>query len=138
MAFKKIERTISVDLRGVFTLISLASTIGIYINSTRLTSPYLGVIFTIIYFLINSIFTGNIFFDDENTYFRVILGLFALVMLIAIGGTAVIVASALIPIHFKVTTTTALLALITIVLSFLKHTRVTKKLFKEEKDITIV
>jgi len=132
MSFKKIERTISTDRKGTFMLISLASTIGIYINSTRLSSLYLGVIFSIIYFLINSVFTGNIFFKDESVSFRFVFGLFVLLMLIAIGGAVIIVASALIPIRFNVTTTTALLAILTVGVSFLNHARIVTKLFREE------
>jgi len=128
MSFEKMERTISIDGKGVFTLISLASTIGIYINLTRLSSLYLGVILSIIYFSINSIFTGNIFFRDESVNFRFVFGLLLLLMLIAIGGAAIIIASALIPIRFDVTATTALLALLTVGISFLNHTRIVTKL----------
>ena len=132
MSLEKMERTISIDGKGVFTLISLASIIGIYINSTRLSSPYLGVILSIIYFSINSVLTGNIFFRDENANFRAIFGLLLLLMLIAIGGATIIVASAITPIRFDVTATTALLALLTVGISFLNHTGIMTKLLKEK------
>lgn len=132
MPFEQMERTISIDGKGVFTLISLASTIGIYVNSTRLSSLYVGVILSIIYFLINSIFTGNIFFRDERVNFRFIFGLFLLLMLIATGGAAIIISSALVPIRFDATATTALLALLTAAISLLNHTKIMTKLLKEK------
>ena len=132
MSFEQMERTISIDGKGVFTLISLASTIGIYVNSTRLSSLYVGVILSIIYFSINSIFTGNIFFRDESINFRFVFGLFLLLMLIATGGAAIIISSALVPIRLDVTATTALLALLTVGISFLNHTRILTKLLREK------
>ena len=131
-SLEKVERIVSIDRKGILTLVSLGSTIGIYINLTRLSSPYLGVTFSVIYFLINSVFTGNIFFRDEVVSFRCIFGLLLLVMLIALGGTTIIVASALISIKFDAITTTALLASITATLSFLKHTRIMTRLLNEK------
>jgi len=131
LLLEKLEETISTDGKGIFTIIALLSIIGIYANSTRLSSPFLGVILTIVYFTINSVFMGSIFFQDEKTSFRVIFGLLLSLMLVAIGGATIIVASGLIPIKFDTLTTTALLVLITATLSFLNHTKIARKLFKE-------
>lgn len=131
MTLKKLEETISIDQKGIFTIIALLATIGVYINSTRLSSPLFGGVLTVIYFTINSVFTGSIFFQDEKTSFRVIFGLLLSLMLVSMGGATIIVASGLIPIKFDTLTTTALLVLITATLSFLNHTKIARKLFKD-------
>lgn len=131
MVLEKLDETISMDRKGIFTIIALLATIGIYTNSTRLSLPFFGVVLSITYFTINSVFTGNIFFRDENPNFRFVFGLLLSLMLVAIGGATIIVASALIPIKFDTPTTTALLALITVTLSSLNHTKIARKLFKD-------
>ena len=131
LTFEKLEETISIDRKGIFTIIALLAAIGVYFNSTRLSSSFLGVVLTIVYLTINSVFMGSIFFRDEKTSFRVIFGLLLSLMLIAIGGATIIVASSLIPIKFDTLTTTALLALITVILSFLNHTKIARKLLKD-------
>jgi len=131
LVLEKLDETISMDRKGIFTIIALLATIGIYTNSTRLSLPFFGVVLSITYFTINSVFTGNIFFRDENPNFRFVFGLLLSLMLVAIGGATIIVASALIPIKFDTPTTTALLALITVTLSSLNHTKIARKLFKD-------
>jgi len=131
MTLEKLEKAVSTDRKGFFTIIALLATIAIYINSTRLSSPLFGVILSIIYFAINSAFMGNIFFRDQNPNFRFVFGLLLSLMLVAIGGAAIMVASALIPIRFNTTTTTILLALMCVALSFLNHTKIAAKLLKD-------
>jgi len=131
LTLEKLEKTISMDRKGIFTTIALLATIGVYINSTKLSFPLFGIVLSIIYFIINSVLMGNVFFRDENPNFRFVFGLLLLLMLVATGGATIIVASALIPIKFNTTTTTALLALITVTLSFLNHTKIATKLLKE-------
>jgi len=131
LTLEKLEETISIDRKGIFTLIALLAAIGVYMNSTRLASSFFGVVLSIIYFTINSVFMGNIFLRDEKPNFRLVLGLLLLLMLVATGGATIIVASGLIPIKFDTLTTTALLALITVILSFLNHTKIARKLLKD-------
>ncbi|UCE29045.1 MAG: hypothetical protein JSV85_07245 [Candidatus Bathyarchaeota archaeon] len=131
MALEKLEKTISTDRKGIFTIVALLATIGMYANSTRLSSPFFGFALTTIYFLINSVFAGSIFLRDEKPNFRFLLGLLLLLMLVAIGGATIIVASGQIPIKFDNLTTTALLILITMILSFLSHTKIARKLLKD-------
>jgi len=131
LTLEKLEQTISIDRKGTFTIIALLATIGIYMNSTRLSSPFFGVVLTIIYFTINSVVMGNVFFRDEKPNFRLVFGLLLSLMLVAAGGATIIVTSGLIPIKFDTPTTTALLALITVALSFLNHTKIARKLLKD-------
>jgi len=131
LVLEKLEKTISMDRKGIFTIIALLATIGVYTNSARLSSPFFGVVLSIIYFTINSVFMGNIFLKDETSNFQFVFGLLLLLMLVSTGGATIIVASALIPIKFNTTTTTALLALITVILSFLNHTKIATKLLKD-------
>ena len=83
--------------------------------------------------MINNTFAGNILFKDENPGFRFILGFFIMLMLIAVGGSAIIVATALVPIQFNVTTTIGVLVLLGIGTSFLNNRKIMAKLHKQKK-----
>jgi hypothetical protein len=122
MKLQQLERIVADDRRGCFTILSLLSTIGMLINSITLFSPFVEIPLALIYFLINSIFCGTIFFQEENTSFRTILGLFVLLMLIALGSAIVIIANSIFPTRLNMKTITAILSLVTIALFFTKHT----------------
>ena len=124
MKLQKLERIIADDRRGYFTVLALLSTIGMLINSITLFSPALEIPLALIYFLINSIFCGSIFFQEENTSFRIVLGLLILLMLIALGSAIVIIANSLFPTRLNLKTITAVLSLITTALAFTKHTKI--------------
>ncbi len=130
--FERIERVISADQKGIFTLVSLASALMIYVNLSYISSLYLGVAFSTIYFLINSIFAGNILFKDESPGFRFALGFFIVVVLIALGSSAVIVATALVPVQFNVVTTIGLLVVLGAVTSLLNNKRIMAKLHRQK------
>ncbi len=135
MQFGRIERTIAADQKGIFTLVSLASAIMIYVNSTNISSLSLGVTFSAIYFLINSAFVGNILFKDESLGFRFVLGFFIVLMLIALGGAAVIIATALVPIQFNVTATFGVLVVLGAGISFLNNRKIMAKLHRQKRQI---
>jgi glucose uptake protein GlcU len=124
MELQKIERIIADDRRGHFTILALLSAIGMLINAITLFSPALEIPLALTYFLINSVFCGSIFFQEENTGFRIVLGLLTLLMLIALGCAIVIIASSLFPTRLDMKTIIAVLSLITTALSFTKHTKI--------------
>lgn len=109
----KLEELIAKDRRGVFTILAIASAIGLLINSIVFRSPLAGVAFTTLYFLINSILVGDAVFREESANFRILFGLLVTLMLIALGGASLIVVSAIFPIRFDAKATVAILTLAT-------------------------
>jgi len=90
--FDKIEQRITRDEKLLFTMISYFVILIIFINLSQFQSPILGLLASAIYFLINGIFLGHIFFKKETAFFRLILGLLLLVMLLGfVGWLAVVI-----------------------------------------------
>ena len=126
MKLGKLEETIARDKRGIFTILAIASTIGILINSIIFLSSIIGIILAIIYFSVNSIFLGNVFFKEENASFRLLLGLLVLLMIIAMEGAFLIIMSAVFPIRFDAKATVAILNLATVAIWFMRRIRFAK------------
>lgn len=125
---KGLEKTIAKNRRGCFTILAICSTIAMLINSITFSSSILGILFSSIYLLINSIFLGHIFFQEESASFRVALGFLVVIMLIALGGASIIIASGFFAIKFDTNTTIAVLTLITIAVSFINRIQIGKEL----------
>jgi len=90
--FGKIEQRITRDEKLLFTMISYVVTLVIFINLSGFQSPVLGLLASAIYFLINGIFLGHIFFEKETAFFRLMLGLLLLIMLLGfVGWLAVVI-----------------------------------------------
>ena len=123
MKLEALERIIGTDKRGLFSILALLSTIGIYINSITISSFFVGVSLSSIYFVINSVFLGEFFFKDENTNFRVALGLLLLfTVLAASNGLAMfVVALEIFPILYEIKMVVTVLTLVTIAISFTNH-----------------
>jgi len=90
--FDKIEQRITRDEKLLFTRISYVVILIIFINLSSFQSSILGLLPSAIYFLINGIFLGHAFFKKETAFFRLILGLLLLVMLLGfVGWLAVVI-----------------------------------------------
>ena len=90
--FHKLEKTIAYDKKLLFTLCSFDLTLGIYSNLSFFQSPVVGIMTSFLYFLINGIFLGHAFFEKEDAFFRLMLGILLLVMLLGfVGWLAVII-----------------------------------------------
>lgn len=126
MKTEAFEKIIATDKRGLFSILALLSTIGIYINSTIISSFLVGVLFSSIYFIINSIFLGQLFFEDDSPNFRVALGLLLLFMLLAAtnGLVMFVVALEIFPILYKMEVVTATLSMIMIAISLANHIKI--------------
>ena len=57
-----------------------------HINLNIFQSPALGIVASILYFLINGIFLGNAFFKKKDTFFRLMFGILLLIMLLGFFG----------------------------------------------------
>lgn len=132
MKLEALEKIIGTDKRCLFSILALLSTIGIYINSITISSFFVGASLSSIYFVINSIFLGKFFFKDENTNFRVALGLLLLfTVLAASNGLAMfVVALEIFPILYEIKMVVAVLALVTIMISLTNHSNRILQKFK--------
>ena len=88
----KLDTWITQDQKLLFTLTSYGLILAIYINLNAFHSSVLGIVASVLYFLINGIFLGHAFFEQEATFFRLIFGVLLLIMLLGfVGLLAVIV-----------------------------------------------
>jgi len=82
----KLEALIAQDSRLLFTLTSYVLIFVIYANVSILQSSILGMVASSLYMLINATFLGHAFFGKEAAFFRFMLGLLSLVMLIGFAA----------------------------------------------------
>lgn len=86
LQLSKAETLVAKDQKLVFTLTSYVLILIIYVNLNILKSSVLGLAASLSYFLINGIFLGRAFFEKEDTFFRLTLGILLLIMLLAFVG----------------------------------------------------
>lgn len=79
----KLESLIARDRTFLFTVTSYVAVLAIYANSILFKSPVLGVISTILFFLIDSIFLGNAIFKKESPFFKLAFGVLLLVIVLS-------------------------------------------------------
>jgi len=92
LQISKVEALVAQDQKFISTLTSYSLVLIIYANLNILQSSVLGVAASILYFLINGIFLGRAFFEKEDTFFRLMLGLLLFIMLLGfVGWFAVII-----------------------------------------------
>jgi hypothetical protein len=75
----------------VFTALSFLAVFIIFINTTFAGSPVTGLIALSIYFLINSTFWGNAFFEEENILIKLAMGSLLVVAFIALIGWLILI-----------------------------------------------
>ena len=92
LEFSKLEKLIARDQKLLFTLTSYILILVIYINLNALEYSAVGVVASIMYFLINGTFLGHAFFEKEDLLFRLMFGILLLIMLLGfVGWLAVII-----------------------------------------------
>jgi len=62
-----------------------------YVNLNVFHSSILGIAASVSYFLINGIFLGHAFFEEETTFFRLTLGILLLIMLLGFVGLLTVI-----------------------------------------------
>lgn len=87
-----LERRITRDEKLGFTLLAYVAALTIFFNLRTLQSPALGLLGSAVYFLVNGIFLGHAFFGKEAPFFKLVLGILLLLVLLGcIGWLAVII-----------------------------------------------
>ncbi|MFX1300457.1 MAG: hypothetical protein ACFFDE_05905 [Promethearchaeota archaeon] len=83
--FVKVEKLIVEDPKLLFTLTSYALALSIYMN-LNVKSVGIGIIAFIMYFLINGTFLAHAFFNKEDAFLRLMLGILLLMMFLGFFG----------------------------------------------------
>lgn len=91
LRFAMIEKLVAQDKSFLYTIVSYSVALAIFINQNTLKSPLIGLVASVIYFVINTIFLGNAFFEKENTFFRSMSGVLLLTMLLGFIGWLILI-----------------------------------------------
>jgi hypothetical protein len=87
----KLDKFIAHDPKLIFTLVSYAVILAIYVNLNTFKSPAIGLIAFVSYFLINAIFLSHTFFEKEDVFFRLMFGVLLLIMLLGLVGWLIMI-----------------------------------------------
>jgi len=88
---KKVEELIVRDEKFLFTTISCLMILIISLNSIFSLSVALGIIASLIFFLINILFLGHTLFEKEIPFLRLILGSLMLLLFLGIIGWVILI-----------------------------------------------
>lgn len=91
LRFDIIEASVVQDKNLFYSIVSYTTILVIFLNQNSFQSPLIGVIASVIYFAINAVFLGNIFFAKENAFFRLTFGTLLLIMLLGFVGWLVLI-----------------------------------------------
>ena len=87
----KLQELIVSDRKLLFTTVSYIMILIVFINLNFTLSPVIGILASIVYFLINGMFLGHIFFKKQDLFFRFMLGNFLLIVFLASVAWAVMI-----------------------------------------------
>jgi len=91
LRFDSVEKSLVKDRNFVYTIFLYFVILVIFINLDTFQSPLVGLIASLIYFLVNAVFLGNAFFEKENAFFRLMFGILLLTMLLGLVGWLVLI-----------------------------------------------
>jgi len=89
--FLKLERLIVRDGKLLFTTISYVMILLIFINLNFILSPAIGISASFVYFLINGMFLGHSFFENQDIFLKFLLGSLLLIVFLGIAAWAVMI-----------------------------------------------
>lgn len=112
--FLKLQELIVRDTKLLFTTVSYIMILIIFINLNFTPSPAIGTLASIVYFLINGMFLGHIFFRKQDLFFRFVLGNLLLIVFLASVAWAVMIIY-----NLDVMRSALVLCIVTAVCSFL-------------------
>ena len=84
--YRKMEELIVRDEKFVFTIVSYIAILMISLNSSVVFSPAMSVPASIVYFLINGTFLGEVFFKKEAAVVRFMIGTLLLIVVLGIAA----------------------------------------------------
>ena len=86
LRFTVIEKSVVQDKNFLYTIVSYSAILAFFMNLNSFQSPLIGLVLSVIYFMINAVFLGNAFFKKEKAFFRLTFGTLLLVMLLGFVG----------------------------------------------------
>lgn len=86
LKFGEVERSVVRDKNFFYTVISYAASIAVFLNLSSAQSPLVGLLASVLFLVVNTVFLGNAFFKNESMFFRLTLGALLLVLLIGFVG----------------------------------------------------
>ena len=89
--FFRLQELIVRDRYLIFTSLSYVMILAIFVNLTFSLSPAVGILSSIIYFLINGMFLGTVFFENQDLLLRLVLGILVLIVLLGTVAWAVLI-----------------------------------------------
>lgn len=127
-SINKLDELIINDKKFLFSSISYASVLAIFLNLTVLASvirqqativvPLVGALASLSYFLINGTFLGHFFFKEESFFLRLLLGNLLLIVFLGFVAWVVIIVS-----NLDITRSVAVLFIVAIFASFLNRVK---------------
>lgn len=85
------EELIVCDENFLFTAVSYAMVLIIFLNSTFTHSTTLGATVSLIFFLVNTVFLGHTLFEKEIPFLRFMLGSLVLLLFLGIISWAILI-----------------------------------------------
>jgi hypothetical protein len=89
--FLKLQKLMVSDKKLLFTTISYVTILIIFMNLKFALSPVIGTSASIVYFLINAMFLGHVFFEKQDFFLRFVFGNLLLIVLLALVAWAVMI-----------------------------------------------
>lgn len=86
LRFGNVERSIVQDKNFLYTIVSYVVSIAIFLNLSGYQSPHIGFLASVVFFVVNTVFLGNAFFEKESKFFRLTFGGLFLVILLGFVG----------------------------------------------------
>lgn len=85
------EKSVAQNKKLIFTIISYLAILAIFVNLNNIKSPLVGLIASAFFFVINAIFLGHAFLENEILFFRFTFGVLLLVMLLGFVGWLIMI-----------------------------------------------
>lgn len=82
----QLESLVAENPKLIFTMFSYGLILTMYVNLSTFQSPFLGLATSALYFFINGVFLGQAFFPKESTFFRIVLGMLSLIIILGFAG----------------------------------------------------
>lgn len=90
-ALDAVEKSVVQNKSFLYTIVLYSVTLAMFVNLNSLHSPLIGFIAFFVYFMINAVFLGNAFFKKENAFFRLMMGILLLIMILGFVGWLVMI-----------------------------------------------
>jgi hypothetical protein len=91
LRFRIVEKSVVRDKNFLYTIVSYSVTLAIFLNLNSFQSPLVGLVASLIYFVINAVFLGNACLAKENGFFRLMFGVLLLIMFLGFVGWLILI-----------------------------------------------